>query len=183
MNRILAAQTKQGMVRTASLLALAISASAFGWSASGTVKSASGPLTGAAVTVQDSAAIKGVTTDATGAFTIGTTGIEGSIQRHEFQAQVIGQELLVQSPKDGPFEIALVDASGRSVWSSRTDARQGTAKISLPTGLRSGAIFLRVRHSQGVQYLAVPGDGDAHLDNGVVTVGILRQNPGGSVDA
>jgi len=129
----------------------------YGWSASGTVKTAAGvALPDVAVTVQDSATTLKATTNAAGAFTIGTTtGIVESARPQSFSAQVVGNELVLQCPLDGPIDLALVDASGRSVWSSRTDARQGTAKISLPTGLRSGAIFLRVRHSQGVQYLAV----------------------------
>jgi hypothetical protein len=126
------------------------------WSASGTVKSTTGTaLSGVAVTVLDSSANLKATTDASGNFTIGSsTGILEPPTR-AFAAQVIGNELVVSSPKDGAIELALVDASGRSLWTSTPMATQGTAHASLPTGIGHGAVFLRLRSADAVQYQAV----------------------------
>ena len=127
------------------------------WSASGTVKTSTGTaLSGVTVTVQDSAAGLKATTDANGAFVIGTTtGIMESTRPQTFLAQVVGRELVLQAPKDGPVDLDLVDASGRSLWSAQATVNQGTANVALPTNLRQRAIFLRIRHSDGVEHLAV----------------------------
>ena len=149
-----------GSIRGRSLIAAVAvlgATSAFAaWSASGTVKSTGGTaLAGVAVTVQDSSTNLKATTDASGNFTIGsTTGILEPAVR-AFAAQVIGNELVVSCPKDGALDLSLIDGSGRSLWSTATVASQGTAHVALPTGLRHGAIFLRIRHAEGVQYQAV----------------------------
>jgi hypothetical protein len=126
------------------------------WSASGTVKSTTGTaLAGVAVTVLDSSANLKATTDASGNFTIGSsTGILEPATR-AFAGQVIGNELVVSSSNDGAIELALVDASGRSLWTSTAMAAQGTAHAALPTGIGHGAVFLRLRSAEAVQYQAV----------------------------
>lgn len=133
------------------------STSAFAaWSASGTVKTTGGvAIPGVAVTVKDSAAAIKATTDASGNFTIGSAlGIQEPAVR-AFAAQVVGNELLVSTPKDGALDLALIDASGRSMWNANALASNGTAHVALPTGLTHGAIFLRIRSANGVQYQAV----------------------------
>jgi hypothetical protein len=139
-----------------------MTANVFGWQASGTVKNNSGTaLVGVTVTVQDSSAGLKATTDANGAFTIGNTlGILESARPQTFFAQVVGHELVLQCPKDGPIDLSLVDASGRALWSARTVASQGTARSALPSVLGNGAIFLRIGHSNGIQLLAVSNGPD-----------------------
>jgi hypothetical protein len=126
------------------------------WSASGTVKTTGGvAIKDVIVTVKDSATTLRDTTDASGAFMIGRADgiLEPAVRA--FAAQVVGNELLVTSPKDGSLDLALIDASGRSMWSATAMATQGTAHVALPTGLSHGAVFLRIRHADGVQYQAV----------------------------
>jgi len=149
----------RSLILLAAISGSLLSGAAYGWQASGTVKNASGTaLSGVVVTVKDSAASLTATTDATGNFTIGngsSTGIETSAAPALFSAQVIGDALAIQCPKDGPLSLALVDASGRSLWNANVVANQGSARAALPAGLGHGAIFLRIRHASGVQYLAV----------------------------
>lgn len=128
------------------------------WSISGTVKSSTGTaLSGVAITVKDSSKYS-TTSDGSGAFKLESAPV-GVLDRGAgggaFYAQLSGSDLVVQCPLDGAMELALVDASGRSIWSSHVVASQGIAKAALPANLRSGAIFLRIRHAQGVEYQAV----------------------------
>lgn len=139
-----------------STLTCALSGNLFAWSVSGTVKSSTGTaLAGVAVTVQDSSKYS-TTTDATGNFAFQTAGVvpQGKTIKACF-AQLVGRELIVQSPIDGAMQLSFVDASGRSIWEANTIAAQGIASVLLPTSLRSGAIFLRIRHAGGVEYQAV----------------------------
>lgn len=95
------------------------------------------------------------TTDANGNFTIGSAlGIQARAVR-AFAAQVVGNNLVVSCPKDGALDLSPIDASGRSLWDASTVASQGSARVALPTGLSHGAVFLRIRHGEGVQYQAV----------------------------
>lgn len=156
MFRIQGTKTKTGMLPTAFLMTGMFTTAAFGWSASGTVKTATGtPISGVLVSVKDSTSIASDTTDASGAFTIATLGTQATPKSTGFQAQVVGQELLLTSQRDGSIELALVDASGRSLWTAQTVAQQGTARVGLPTGLHRGAVFLRIKHGEGVEILAV----------------------------
>ena len=126
------------------------------WSISGTVKSSTGNLSGVAVTVQDSSKYS-TTTDANGAFTLSTpSGVSDRASgSNAFYAQRMGGNLVVQCPNDGALELSLVDGAGRSIWSANTVSSHGVATVALPNNLRSGAIFLRIRHGSGVEYQAV----------------------------
>lgn len=144
----------------------AIAVTAQGWSASGTVKNASGVgLAGVSVTVKDSASIQKVTTDGNGNFTIGrTAGILDSRRSLDVSAMVVGTNLVLQGPKDGPVELSMVDASGRSLWTASVVVNQGGAQVALPSGLSRTAVFLRIRHADGVQFQAIQvGSSDIRL--------------------
>ena len=138
-------------------LSLGAAANAVAWSASGTVKSASGSLlSGVAVTVKDSSRYV-TTSDASGAFAFreSSTGISKFGAANSFMARVAGNDLVVQCPVDGPLDLSLVDVSGRSLWDAHLVASQGVARTSLPSGLGHGAVFLRIRHAAGAEYQAV----------------------------
>jgi len=123
----------------------------WGWSASGTVKNTSGTaLAGVSVTVQDSAAIA-TTTSSSGMFTIGsTTGLLlDPTTSAAWGVRSSASGLEIQSPVDGPLLLSLLDGSGRLLWNTSVQARNGLALVSLPAGLGSGAAFLRVRHPGG----------------------------------
>ena len=144
-------------MRLGAVTAAFLVSQSWGWSASGTVKNASGStLPGVSVTVKDSAGIS-ASTSATGTFNIGsTTGILlESSANSAMGVQVAGGELEIRYPVDGPLTLDLVDGQGRSLWSSTTMAQQGAARLSVPSGLRSGASFLRVRGVAGTFVAAV----------------------------
>lgn len=155
----------ESLNRTATSLALAVcvsAVSAFAWTASGTVKSSNGGavLSGVSVTVKDSASYT-TTTSATGTFTLSSpTGVHGSASRSALSVRVAQGQLEILTPIDGPMDLSLVDASGRSLWGARVVASQGKALVVSPElrGLR--AIFLRVRHSGGVEYFPVRSTGE-----------------------
>jgi len=141
----------------AAALAVCLCHSANAWSISGTVKSSTGTLSGVAVTVQDSSKYS-TTTDANGAFTLesGPSAVlNQGAGKGVFTAQLLGRELIVQSPVDGALQLSLVDGAGRSIWEANAIASNGMATATLPTNFRSGAIFLRIRHAGGVEYQAV----------------------------
>jgi hypothetical protein len=144
------------LAATLALLVGSLSTGVQAWSISGTVKDKSGSaISGVAVTVQDSSKYS-TTTDASGNFSFQTTGVLSQGTGIEaFSAQMIGRVLNVQSPVDGALQLALVDASGRSIWTAGAIASQGIATATLPNNLRTGAIFLRIRHAGGVEYQAV----------------------------
>lgn len=140
----------------ATLLAGAIGSDIDAWTISGTVKSTTGtPIAGVAVTVQDSSKYS-TTTDASGAFSFQTVGIgDHGAAPKAFASSLVGDELVVRSPVDGPLGLSLVDASGRSIWSAEAVSAQGIARAHIASDLRSGAIFLRIRHAGGIEYQAV----------------------------
>lgn len=141
-------------------LASLCATAAFGLSASGTVKTAAGAaLQGVVVTVKDSAAIKPDTTDAAGAFAFGSTGIRFSGAPVGVSVRVEGSDLVVRTPTAGMLDLSLLDASGARLWKHAASAHLGEARVALPSGLRSGAAFLRIRHPQGLFYQAVTVDG------------------------
>jgi len=140
------------------MLALAgTTASAFGWNASGTVKSSAGaPLSEVAVTVKD-ASTPSTTTDAAGLFSIGvSTGvILRSDHASAWRVQAGGRDLRIQSPFDGALELSLVDGTGRKLWTSSATAWDGLAQATLPSNLPTTAAWLVVAHSQGTFSQAV----------------------------
>jgi hypothetical protein len=144
------------MAVTLALALGTLSPSVQAWSITGTVKSNTGAnLSGVAVTVKDSAKYS-TTTDANGNFSFQTVGILSKGTGFDaFSAQLVGRDLTVQSPVDGALQLALVDASGRSIWSAEAVASNGIASAALPANLRSGAIFLRIRHADGVDFQPV----------------------------
>jgi polyhydroxybutyrate depolymerase len=136
--------------------------SAHAWSATGTVKNKSGTaLSGVAVTVQDSAAIA-TTTDATGAFQIGSsTSLRSLSEVSDWSLKVEGRDIEVLTPAQGRIEFALLDGTGRLLWSATAEIAGGAAQASLPVGMRPGAAYLRVRPEQGSgQVLAVTTGSD-----------------------
>ena len=132
------------------------------WTASGTVKSASGTvLPDVAVLVQDSAAA--TVTNASGFFSFGsTTGVLLDMAPGaSWNVRMADGKIRIRSPLEGTLQISLIDGSGRCLWSSSATVRNGTASAQLPGTLHSGAAFLRIRHSQGelVQAVAIGSRG------------------------
>lgn len=128
---------------------LATATMAFGWTASGTVKSTTGtPLSGVAVTVKDSGAYS-ATTGSTGAFSLGSpTGIRWESAASRWGVRMVGGEMEIVAPTDGLLGLSLVDLQGRSLWTTSAVAHQGKARFAMPGGLGYGAAVLRLR--QGV---------------------------------
>jgi len=145
------------LVAVAAVVGAVRSAEAQAWPASGTVKSSSGAaLAGVLVAVKDSSSTLKATTDASGRFTIGVATSVGRPRPTEIaSAQVVGRELVVRSPEDGPLDLALVDASGRRLWNSVATVREGVARVGLPEEMRRGAIFLRIGQAGRVRFQAV----------------------------
>jgi len=147
----------------AAAMVLAVANGAFAWSISGTVKNAAGQtLSGVAITVKDSAAYK-ATSSATGTFSLASipVGVSGKPVRAQFSAALSGDQLSIHAPVDGPLDLSLVDAGGRSLWNTRVEAVGGEAHAAI--GGRSGlrAVFLRIRHAEGVEHMAVSFAGGA----------------------
>lgn len=120
---------------------------AFGWTASGTVRSTTGTaLSGVTVSVPETPALS-TTTSATGTFTLGgTTGIRLAPDRENgWSARIRDGALELRTPGDGPLELDLLDGRGRSFWSSSVVANNGLARIQLPAGLGSTAAVLRAK--------------------------------------
>ncbi|MEN9353212.1 MAG: hypothetical protein RL318_537 [Fibrobacterota bacterium] len=148
---------RTGSLATTLALTLAtLAASVQALSISGTVKSKAGAaLSGVSVTIKDSAKYA-TTTDANGNFSFQTVGLSSQGRKIQaFSTHLIERELTVQSPVDGALQLTLVDASGRSIWSADVVAHNNAASVSLPATLRSGAVFLRIRHAGGIAYNAV----------------------------
>jgi len=137
-------------------VAFGFATSASAWSVTGTVKNASGTaLSGVSVSVKDSAAYT-TTTNATGTFTLsGPSSVVGSRLSNVLAVQVVGDEFVVEGAPEGAVELTLVSASGRTLWTASATAEQGAARLAVPTGIGNGAVFLRIRHSGGVQFQAV----------------------------
>lgn len=126
--------------------------SAFGWTATGTVKTSSGtPLAGVAVSVKDSAAKLSTTTDASGAFTINApTGVGAPANRSGFTVQRVGNDLLIERQGDGIVEVTLHDLGGVCFWKTSATLSGGQARIAVPTSLDVKAGVLRVRYGSEV---------------------------------
>lgn len=143
-------------MRLGAVVAALLAGHSWGWSASGTVKNSSGgTLSGVAVIVKDSTGTT-TTTSSAGTFTVGTTtGLLLESATRSSGLQVAGGELEIRYPVDGPLTLDLVDGQGRSLWSTTAAAREGAARIAFPSGLRSGASYLRVRGLGGTFVAAV----------------------------
>lgn len=143
-------------VRPALLLAAfagLLSTSAFGWTASGTVKSSTGSaLAGVTVSVKDSAAKFTTTTDAAGAFVVNPPiGVGAPADHSGFAIQRIGNDLLIHREGEGVVEVTLHDLGGVCFWkTSATLSGGGEARISIPASLKVKAGVLRVRHGSEV---------------------------------
>jgi hypothetical protein len=152
--------TKRGAQGTRSTtIALAVLLAAFGmnahgWSVSGTVKSSTGTvLSGVAVTVKDSAKYS-ATTDASGNFSlVSPTAVLSSRAEisSSYSVQLAHGELQVRCPRDGSIGLSLVNSMGRSIWTADAVSAQGVARVAFPTKLAHGAIFLQIRHANGVE--------------------------------
>jgi hypothetical protein len=153
----LSGSSRPGLVGLTIASVFALSGVSLGWSVSGTVKTSSGTaLAGVAVTVKDSSSYS-ATTDASGAFTLGsTTGILSRERSSDgLAAQVSGAELLVRGSTDATVELSLVDVSGRLLWHARSATASGEARVAMPIGLNAGAAYLRVRDSRNESIQAV----------------------------
>lgn len=120
---------------------------AFGWTASGTVRSTTGTaLSGVTVSVLETPGLT-TTSSATGAFTLGgTTGIRLAPDRaSRWSARIQDGALELRTPGDGTLELDLLDGRGRSFWSSPAVASSGLARIRMPAGLGSTAAVLRAK--------------------------------------
>lgn len=129
----------------------AVAGSAFGWNASGVVRSATGtPLAGVVVSVKDSASIPTVTTDASGSFTIssGTTGIGMDAARNSIAVRREGGDLLIRCPGQESTELTLTDLSGTLLWRAHVVLNAGEARVSMP--VRTTAAILRMHRGDDV---------------------------------
>jgi len=101
--------------------------SAFGWTATGTVKTSTGtPLSGVMVSVKDSAAKLSTTTDGSGAFLI-----NAPTSRSGFTVQRAGNDLLIERQGDGVVEVTLHDLGGVCLWKTSATLSGGQARIAL----------------------------------------------------
>lgn len=142
----------------AAVVALA-AANLLGWTAEGTVRDGQGALLAdVEVGVKDSASYR-TTTAANGSFRIGSpTGVTAPSSARS-GAWREGDELVVASPTGSIAHLALVDASGSTVWSASALSSQGQARARLPS-LARGALFLRVRVGQDVVHQAIRSGAD-----------------------
>jgi len=141
--------------RSASLLAVfagLLSTSAFGWTASGTVRTSAGSaLAGVTVSVKDSAAKFNTTTDVAGAFVVNPSiGVGASPDRSGFTIQRVGNDLLIERQGEGVVEVTLHDLGGVCFWKTSATLSGGQARIAIPTSLDVKAGVLRVRHGSEV---------------------------------
>ena len=151
--------------RIAAILATGLSFSAAHsatWSASGTVKTASGTnLSGVAVTVKDSVAALKTTTDNNANFTLGSAmGISPSTLPMDFSVRQAGNQLQIAYPGVGTLGLRLVDLSGTTLWSGSASLQAGYATATLPALDRQGAAILRasIGNEIAVQPLTLLGD-------------------------
>ena len=141
--------------RGALALAFALAAvpAAHAWNAEGTVRTTTGgALAGVAVTVKDSSSYT-ATTGANGAFSVmSSTGI---LERTGLAGMRIEGSDLVVEGVTGSVELALVDASGKTLWSARATLEGGSARARLPERMGARAVFLRARTAEGVAHQAI----------------------------
>lgn len=144
----------KGMSSFVSVVALligSIAGTSSGWSAVGTVKSAAGaPLAGVTVALKDVMSSR-LTTNANGEFNLTYANIDLDLGRNlTLSARIVDGQLVLPCPKDGPVELSMVDGSGRLLWSASTEASQGVARVAMAMELRYGAVFLRIKHADGI---------------------------------
>jgi len=136
----------------AAWMAIATTGNAFGWSASGVVRSATGaPLAGVVVSVKDSASVPTVTTGATGSFTISSgaaTGIDMDAVRNSIAIRKEGNYLLIRSPGQESTDLTLIDLSGAVLWRAHVALNAGEARVSMP--VRTTAAILRMHRGDDV---------------------------------
>lgn len=154
---------------------------AFGWTASGTVKSSVGAaLEGVAISVQDSAALK-TTTDALGAFTLSnpSTGVEGSAWTEHPSVRKLGTGLEFRCGCSGPVDASLYDMAGTLRWKTVSIAQEGSARLDIPSELRFGAGILRIRHASGsfLQPVTILGSDGIKVASHLASARALAVNP------
>lgn len=133
-------------------MAIAAAGSAFGWNASGVVRSATGtPLAGVVVSVKDSASVPTVTTDASGNFSIASgnpTGMSMDAARNSIAVRREGNDLLIRCPGQESTELTLTDLNGTLLWRAHVVLNAGEARVSVP--VRSTAAILRMHRGDDV---------------------------------
>ena len=150
------------------LLALAFATgAAHAWTVSGTVRNSTGTaLEGVSVSVKDSSGYS-TTTNSAGAFSLqsGAASVMVPGSSRPLAVSASGRVLAIRSPQDGFLDVSLFDGSGRFLWSARPVATRGEASVTLPLGLRSASVLLRIRQgaSEFVQALTLGADGGARV--------------------
>lgn len=170
------------LARVTLLMALGCTCSFATWSASGTVKNASGStLSGVTITVQDSSSKLTTTTDNNGNFTIGTaTGIMASPVPPAFSVHQDGNELVVQYPAvSGELQLSLLDIAGATLWKGQTPLVNGEARVPFSAGSHHGAAILRVRCGQTnlSQPLTLNGSAGVSVSSPPISARALATNP------
>lgn len=147
--RSIALRRTRNIALVAAAAIAAMAGGAQGWSASGTVKAAGGALAGVAVTVKDSSGYS-ATTNSTGAFSLqSTSGVLDRAASAGYSFLLEGDRMVLRGPVEGRVGISMVDGSGRTIWSSFLDVREGVATAPIPSGIGHGAAYLRVRLPDG----------------------------------
>jgi len=137
------------------LSVLLFAAQSWGWSASGSVKTTTGTaLAGVAVSVKDSSKSLMATTDASGKFSISTSGISSRDMQQGFSLRHDGADLLVGSTSSGELELSLLDLSGQTMWTGRAQIHQGVARFHAPTTRAVSHAIMAVRSGSEVLYRA-----------------------------
>jgi len=133
-------------------VAIAAAGSAFGWNASGVVRSTTGtPLAGVVVSVKDSASVPTVTTDASGSFSIASgnpTGLTTDALRNSIAVRREGSDLLIRCPGQESTELTLTDLNGTLLWRAHVVLNAGEARVSVP--VRSTAAILRMHRGDEI---------------------------------
>lgn len=143
-------RTSSLFARTAVITGI-LSAGSFAWTASGTVKSTTGAvLAGVSVSVKDSSAAMGTTTNASGTFTVNSTTSVGSRLDRSSILHRDGRDLVIQHPGTGLLEISLVDPSGSALWRTHAPLVQGSARATIPTSAHASTGILTVRSGSEV---------------------------------
>jgi len=150
---------------TACAILLAASINAYSWSVSGTVKnkSSGAALSGVAVSVKDSSAYS-TTTDADGKFKLeSAVGVVKSryVVTGSYSLRVNNNEISITVPQNGKVELAMFNCNGRTVWSSKVNTTDKSAKLQLPSTLSHTAAYLQVKQANTttIHSLAWTSDG------------------------
>jgi len=170
------------LAKTAFLLGIGSTCSFATWSASGTVKNATGStLSGVTITVQDSSSKLTTTTDNNGNFTIGTaTGIVASAVPSAFSVNQEGNELVVQYPAaTGELQLTLIDVTGSTLWKGQSPLVDGEARLPFSPGSHHGAAILRVRcgNASFSQPLTLNGFAGVSVSSPPISARALATNP------